>query len=95
MNDWNKWVAVIAGAVLFTASYNTWAADWQKQRLLNPDTQDLVLEREGQVFIYDGISDKDIAGAMDAYFERIGSMMFINTQWFNPKSGVMEQDDDC
>lgn len=53
--------------------------EWQLDRLLSPSAQELTVEKEGQVFIYSGIKDKDIELALDRNHSRIENMMFVNT----------------
>jgi hypothetical protein len=50
--------------------------EWQQRRLMHPTTQELDWEQAGHVMIYDGLSDRQVATAMDRHFERIQSMMF-------------------
>ena len=77
--------------------------EWQLERLFKPSEEDLVLEQEGRVFIYDGVKDSDINKALDLFHERIGAMMFINTVWTDAdgkplqdaKTGNILADDDC
>lgn len=52
--------------------------NWQINRLFHPTATQLVREQQGSVFIYGGLTDRDIERAMDQAFDRIGSMMFIN-----------------
>ncbi len=75
-----------------TVSSSTWAVqdihDWQVHRLLHPTDAQLKKERQGHVFIYDGLSDKDVQRAMDQGFDRINSMMFINVKKTKADSGT-------
>ena len=73
--------AVLTSAItaLLLGSAPATAGDWQEKMLLNPSDSQLKLEQRGRVMIYDGLTDKQIASAMDAQFDRIESMMFVRT----------------
>ena len=49
---------------------------WQLNRLFNPDTAELRQEQRDTVFIYAGLTDRDVSRALDENFDRIESMMF-------------------
>jgi hypothetical protein len=76
---------------------------WQQQRLLHPGETQLEQERQGKIFIYDGLSDKEVDRVLDKQFNRMQFMMFIRTiitdDQGEPKhdeSGkVLAEDDDC
>ncbi|MDJ0738821.1 MAG: hypothetical protein QNJ91_03830 [Gammaproteobacteria bacterium] len=51
-------------------------------------------EARGRVTIYDQLSVADVDRALDQQFERIGSMMFVRTQYPQP-DGSIAGDDDC
>lgn len=53
--------------------------DWQVKRLFQPTIKQIESEQKGQVFIYDGMTDKLIEQAMEKQFERVQSMMFVRT----------------
>ena len=50
--------------------------DWQNRRLLQPSPEEIQWEQAGHIMIYDGLTDIQIAKAMDGQFQRIQSMMF-------------------
>jgi hypothetical protein len=54
-------------------------SDWQLRRLMEPTHEELIREKEGEVVIYDQLTDKQVDDAMSAYPERIRNMMFIGT----------------
>jgi len=74
--------------------------DWQTQRLLHPTPNQLESERQGHIFIYDGLSAKLIDRALNQAFDRIDSMMFINIKPADNKdvpttgAGTDETEDD-
>ena len=53
--------------------------DWQQRRLFHPNEVQLHNERQGRIFIYDGLSDKLAQRAVDEQFHRVEHMMFTNT----------------
>jgi hypothetical protein len=77
--------------------------EFQLEQLMEPSEEQLQLEKEGYVFIYDGLKESDIQLVLDKYYDRIGSMMFINVIWtdeagnpvVDPVSGLVLADDDC
>jgi len=77
--------------------------DFQFDQLMDPSEEQLQLEKEGYVFIYEGLKDSDIELALDRYQDRMGSMMFVNIIWTNeageplvdPYTGQPVVDNDC
>lgn len=55
-------------------------AQWQLRRLNNPTVLERQHEREGKVYIYDGLTDRDVDQALSAHFDRIENMMFLGTR---------------
>jgi len=53
--------------------------DWQVQRLMNPSPRDLEKERKGSVYIYDGLTEREVDAALETQFARIQNMMFVGT----------------
>lgn len=53
---------------------------WQLRRLNQPTERELAHEREGNVYIYDGLTAREVDQALSAHFERIEFMMFVGTQ---------------
>jgi len=53
--------------------------DWQVQRLMEPLPRDLEKERKGRVYIYDGLTEREVDTALDTQFPRIQNMMFVGT----------------
>ncbi|WP_455208924.1 hypothetical protein [Kaarinaea lacus] len=97
-------ILMLCGSV--TASYGDdmdLMYEFQYEQLMEPSEEQLLLETEGYVFIYDGLKDSDIQLVLDKHYDRIGSMMFINVVWtdeagnpiLDPVSGKMLVDDDC
>jgi hypothetical protein len=53
--------------------------DWQVQRLMKPSPRDLEKERKGNVYIYDGLTEREVDTALDTQFPRVQNMMFVGT----------------
>jgi hypothetical protein len=53
---------------------------WQLRRLNEPTERERAHEREGNVYIYDGLTDREVEQALDAHFDRIDYMMFVGTR---------------
>lgn len=53
--------------------------DWQLRRLMQPLPHELQKERSGSVYIYDGLSEREVDTALDTQFGRIQHMMFMGT----------------
>ena len=53
--------------------------DWQLRRLLQPLPREVAKENAGQIYIYDGLTDKAVERALDSQFSRIQYMMFVGT----------------
>ena len=56
-----------------------YADNWQLRRLMQPREAELLREAQGEVVIYDGLTDKQIESAMSLHPQRIRSMMFVGT----------------
>ncbi len=76
--------------------------EWQQRRLMQPTQADLRWERAGHIMIYDGLTDRQVAAAMDGHFSRIQSMMFTGIVVTNedgapktdPETGDYETEND-
>jgi hypothetical protein len=53
--------------------------DWQVRRLMHPLPHELQKERRGSVYIYDGLTEKEVDTGLDSNFDRIQNMMFVGT----------------
>ena len=62
------------------ASAKTNLEQWQLRRLNAPTERELAHERKGRVYIYDGLSDREVDHALSAHFDRIEYMMFVGTR---------------
>ena len=78
--------AVPAGAVESSPDANL--HQWQLRRLNEPTEHERAQEREGKVYIYDGLTDREVDQALDAHFDRIESMMFMGTRRTEPTGQV-------
>ena len=78
--------AVPAGAVESSPDANL--HQWQLRRLNDPTEHERAQEREGKVYIYDGLTAREVDQALDAHFDRIESMMFMGTRRTEPTGQV-------
>jgi len=62
-----------------TATASTSPGNWQLRRLMEPTASELVREAQGEVVIYDRLTDKQVDAAMSAHPGRIRNMMFLGT----------------
>lgn len=53
---------------------------WLLRRLNQPTEHERAHEREGNVYIYDGLTDREVDQALSAHFDRIEYMMFLGTR---------------
>ncbi len=74
--------AVPAGASADLAQTNL--EQWLLRRLIEPTERERTHEREGHVYIYDGLSDREVEQAMNMHFDRIEYMMFVGTRRTDP-----------
>ena len=95
---------IASGNISATALADDNGNDFQRNTLFQPGESQLEKEAGGSVFIYDGLTDREVDGAMDQQPERIKAMMFIRTKKTDvngelardPQTGdVIEEDDDC
>jgi len=87
-----------------TATASTSPDNWQLRRLMEPTEAELAREAQGEVIIYDALTDKQVDAAMSAHPERIRNMMFLGTivtddegeALFDPLGrGFIQEDDGC
>ena len=74
--------AVPAGASNDPAQTNL--EQWLLRRLHEPTERERAHEREGNVYIYDGLADREVDQAMNLHFDRIEYMMFVGTRRTEP-----------
>ena len=65
-------------AVIISAC-STQHLTWQQRRLENPTAAEIQWERNNHVMIYEGMKDREVNHALDNHFNRVQSMMFVNT----------------
>lgn len=70
------------------------AEGFQERRLLAPTATEEHLERQGQVYIYDGLREATVDRAMDTQFDRVQNMMFVGTR-YTTETGEEYANDDC
>lgn len=54
--------------------------DWQVRRLMQPLPQEIEKEKAGSVYVYDGLTDREVEQALTNQFNRIQYMMFVGTK---------------
>jgi hypothetical protein len=69
-------LACYAGAAAHAAD----VSDIELRRLFDPTEAELASEAEGRIYIYDGLTDRDVQRALNEEFERVDNMMFIRTR---------------
>ncbi len=57
---------------------------WQLRRLNEPSARELAHERKGNIYIYDGLTDREVDEALIKHFGRIEYMMFVGTRKTDP-----------
>jgi hypothetical protein len=78
------------------------ADNWQIRRLMEPTAAERVREANGEIVIYEGLTDQQVEAAMTAHFDRIKNMMFVGTLvtddegelFFDPVGGMFAMEDD-
>lgn len=97
-------VVMLSVCVSAVASAEDKRNDFQRNALFQPGESQLVREARGFVFIYDGLTDREVEMAMDQQPERIEAMMFVRTRSTDangellrdPKTGeVVTEEDGC
>ena len=95
---------VVSSVALSACAHNTKPLTWQQRRLEQPSKAELQWERSGHVMIYEGMTDREIKHAMATNFNRVQSMMFVNTVVTDdkgnpvkdPESGkILTENDGC
>jgi hypothetical protein len=96
-------IGLVAGLLLVNVSPRAEdLRDIELRRLLQPTEAELRQEAEGRIYIYDGLRDIDVEGAMDEQYQRIENMMFIRQKKTDqqgeplkdPTTGEVEVEDD-
>jgi hypothetical protein len=64
---------------LLMSACSTQHLTWQQRRLEHPTAAELQWERNNHVMIYEGMKDREVNHALDNHFNRVQSMMFVNT----------------
>jgi hypothetical protein len=77
------------------------ADNWQIRRLMEPTEAERAREADGEIVIYDGLTDQQVEEAMTKHFDRIKNMMFVGTlvtddegePFFDPVGGMFAMED--
>ena len=76
---------------------------WQVARLFEPTKNELRLEKQGYIMIYDNLADTTVDQAMDNNFDRIENMMFTRVvvtdedglPALDESGNIVKEDDGC
>lgn len=68
---------------------------YQQKVMFHPTESILVAEARGRIMIYDGVKSESVDKAMDEQFDRIETMMFVNTLYKQEDGGYEVENDDC
>lgn len=74
--------AVPVGAADASAQSNL--EQWLLRRLNEPTERERAHETAGNVYIYDGLTDREVEQALNTHFDRIEYMMFLGTRRTDP-----------
>ena len=66
---------------------------WQLRRLFIPNERELEHERKGNVYIYEGLTDRQVEEAMSRHFDRIEYMLFLGTRRTDGNGKVLRRED--
>lgn len=64
---------------------------WQLRRLNEPSARELAHERKGNIYIYDGLTDREVDEALIKHFGRIEFMMFVGTRKTDPAGAAHDK----
>jgi leucyl aminopeptidase (aminopeptidase T) len=87
--------ALVVIATLFGSGLAAAAdvSEIELRRLLDPTEAELAAEAEGRIYIYDGLTDRDIQRALNEEFERVENMMFVRTRKTDPDGALKRNKD--
>jgi hypothetical protein len=66
---------------------------WQLRRLFLPNERELEHERKGNVYIYEGLTDRQVEEALSRQFDRIEYMLFLGTKRTDETGEVLRKED--
>jgi hypothetical protein len=65
---------------------------WQLRRLLLPNEREREHESNGNVYIYEGLTDRQVEDAMSRHFDRIEYMLFLGTKRTDESGKVLRKE---
>lgn len=65
---------------------------WQRSVLFSPTPSQRAREHAGRVYLYSGLTDRDVERAMSLHFERIENMMFVRTRLTGPDGRLLQDE---
>jgi hypothetical protein len=83
-------LSLISAAAVATPLMAADIREIELRRLFEPTTSELQAERSGLIFIYEGLTDRDVEQAMEAEFDRVEHMMFIRLKKTDEKGEVQK-----
>jgi len=66
---------------------------WQLRRLFLPNEREREHESKGNVYIYEGLTDRQVEDAMSRHFDRIEYMLFLGTKRTDESGKVLRKED--
>jgi hypothetical protein len=75
---------------LAPAAYAADVSEIEKRRLFEPTPSELQEEAKGRIYIYEGLTDRDVEQALEEEFERVDSMMFIRVKPTDEKGETLK-----
>jgi len=66
---------------------------WQLRRLFLPNEREREHESKGNVYIYEGLTDRQVEDAMSRHFDRIEYMLFLGTKRTDQAGNVLQKPD--
>ena len=66
---------------------------WQLRRLFVPNEREVEHERKGNVYIYEGLTDRQVDDAMSRHFDRIEYMLFLGTRRTDESGRILRKED--
>lgn len=86
---------LLTSVFLFSAMSVQAENSYQQRVLFTPSHSILLAEARGRIMIYDGVKSESVDKAMDEQFDRIETMMFVNTLYKQEDGEYMVENDDC
>lgn len=86
---------LLAVQLIMTATSAQALDSFQQKVLFHPTESILMAEANGRIMIFDGVKSESVDQAMDEQFDRIETMMFVNTLYQQDDGEYLVENDDC